>query len=76
MGVAQAQEMLKGKVVVAQGICENESKQYDCLLVADPKRDDVGWLVLINNKGEPQKVFEINSKGEAKEVWDKQKKYL
>ena len=72
MGVAQGQEFLNGKVVVAQGICEENGKEHDCLLVADPERKDIGWVVLLNEQGRPNVVLELNLKsGKSKVVWEK-----
>jgi hypothetical protein len=72
MGVAQGQEFLNGKVVVAQGVCEENGKESPCLLVADPERKDIGWVVLLNREGRPSVVLELNLKSsKSKVVWDK-----
>jgi len=71
-----AQEMLKGKVVIGQGICDLKDKEYNCLLAVDPKNQDIGYLVLMASDGQPLVVIEANMKtGEAKEVWNR-KSYI
>lgn len=71
-----AQEMLNGKVVVGQGICDLNDKEYNCLLAVDPKNKEVGYFVLMASDGQPIAVIEVNIKTkEAKEVWNR-KSYI
>lgn len=72
MGAAQGQEFLNDKIVVAQGVCEENGKEHNCLLVADPERKDIGWVVLLNRFGDPNIVLELDLKsGKSKVVWEK-----
>ena len=67
-----AQEMLNGKVVIGKGICSDIRDDHPCLLLIDPKRKDIAWIVAFGKDEKPLYVVEMDAKtGDQKIVWDR-----